>query len=183
MVNRRAQSKAIDHVHGRRERGVQKPKCLQERPTIPDPSKQGTCTCRLPHSDADIGCRDIMYSNNMSSARTVWAFLLGKTSGPRRLKVHRSGNETFNIRPSDSLFTPGNVIYSMRVRAGVRQYHVFFDKHSHEFDRENAGYIFVGVGMNGSPIDICPEDEMLGIMQALRQCVGDSSTYRTRRCS
>ncbi|KAI6131348.1 hypothetical protein EV401DRAFT_1884037 [Pisolithus croceorrhizus] len=77
-----------------------------------------------------------------------------------------------NIRATkteDSLFTPSNVIYSVRVRAGVCQYHVFFDKHSHEFDRENAGYIFVGVGMNGSPIDICPEDEMLGIMQALRQ--------------
>ncbi|KIN92651.1 hypothetical protein M404DRAFT_36869 [Pisolithus tinctorius Marx 270] len=99
---------------------------------------------------------------------TVWGFLFGRTSGPRRLSIHVDNTGTMTISGNQYLFPPDASITSARVRVRHRLYIVFFDLHRHQTCRESGAYVFVRVQPGHQrPLHIRAEDDLQDIMNGL----------------
>ncbi|KIO11879.1 hypothetical protein M404DRAFT_20467 [Pisolithus tinctorius Marx 270] len=107
-------------------------------------------------------------STNDRTLYTVWGFLFGRTSGPRRLSVRVDDNGMMVISGNQYLFPPDASITSTRVQLRHRLYIVFFDQERHQTCRETAAYVFVRVlPGHQRPLHIRAEDDLQDIMNAL----------------
>lgn len=71
----------------------------------------------------------------------------------------------------ESVFSRDTVIYSTNIRIGSCRFILYFDKTRHDSDRDNAVYMFVCVANSGRPVNVCPEDDMPPMIEALMLCV------------
>ncbi|KAI6165558.1 hypothetical protein EDD17DRAFT_1505627 [Pisolithus thermaeus] len=60
------------------------------------------------------------------------------------------------------------VIYSTEIRVRTSQFEVYYDQEQHLHDHGNAVYVFVALASSGRPINICPEDDLPAIIEALQ---------------
>lgn len=111
------------------------------------------------------------------TSHTVLVFIMGHTARPQRMTIAREGLDTYRLMPINSVFSPEMLVYCMHFRVGASRFVLYFDKHKHEVDRENAVYMFVGVASSGRPIDVCPEDDMAAMTEVLTQCVSPVSCH------
>ncbi|KAI6022890.1 hypothetical protein BKA83DRAFT_2307042 [Pisolithus microcarpus] len=107
----------------------------------------------------------------LRATSTVLGFVLGAVPGPRRMIVQGQGLPTFDIRGIEELFPLSTEIYSTHVRVGMCTFKVYYDKQRHVENREEAVYVFVGLASSGRAVNICPEDDLPFMMQALTQYV------------
>lgn len=107
----------------------------------------------------------------MLTTSTVLVFLMGARTGPRRMDVRRDTSQPFCILPSRNAFPAGAAICAIHIHVGTQAFKVFFDKYTHDYDRDNALYVFVAMASSGRPINICPEDDLPSLLEAEKQCI------------
>lgn len=105
----------------------------------------------------------LVHSFALDTGYTVWAFIVGRTSGPRRMSISIEGPQDIGILVQETVFPIGASIHRLHVRADSRDYCLYFDKIGHKDDHDNATYVFLCFqnGYNGKKfINICVEDDM-----------------------
>ena len=73
----------------------------------------------------------------------VWVFVLGPSSGPRRMLVRREADGYVGIKADEKIFTPDADIKVTIITIDNKIYHIYFDKNIHHANRRNAKYIFM----------------------------------------
>ena len=74
---------------------------------------------------------------------TVWAFLLGKTSGPCRMTVRMEGEDNVGILQDQNVFSPAMHISSVTVTVNDKCFRVYFDRQMHNTEHEDTIYVIL----------------------------------------
>ena len=101
----------------------------------------------------------------MSSS--IWAFLLGPISGPRRMLVQAEDDGFVGIKADQNIFKPNTPIESTTVTINEKLYRVQFDITLHLSNRRIANYIFLRLLKPDLAIDICVKNDLPDIIDCL----------------
>ena len=85
---------------------------------------------------------------------TVWAFVLGSISGPRRMTVCNEGENSIEILEDQNVFPPAMHISTIAVTINDKSFRVYFDKDMHTAEDENNIYVIIRLHSNMEPVNI-----------------------------
>lgn len=95
---------------------------------------------------------------------TVWAFLLGKTSGPHRMTVCMEGEDNGGILEDQNIFSPVMHISSVAITVNDKSFRVYFDKQMHTAEHEDSIYVVLCLLSQTEAIDINLNEDMPDIV-------------------
>ena len=116
-------------------------------------------TCRY-MADANVGP-----TPTLNTRYTVWAFVVGQISGPRRMTITHEGSNDVGILAEQTVFSLGATIRKWHVSVDNKLFRVYFDITRHEIDHENATYVFLRMPQQRKFISICAEDDMAHLLE------------------
>ena len=107
----------------------------------------------------------------MSAPFTVFAFLIGTHghTGPRLISVHRKEPNSIHPIIKRCMFPDDAEIRCTQTIVKGRHYCIYFDHARHLHDSATASYLFIRMLYPGRPINICAEDDLPDIIQALKK--------------
>lgn len=95
------------------------------------------------------------------------------------MTVRSEGTEADDVSVAEveSVFQPGTTIQRTRIEVNGRLYLVYFDRPSHQQDRENGSYLFLRMTNWGRAENLRPEDDIMDIMEVLDRYVVSWHNY------
>jgi len=103
--------------------------------------------------------------------RSVWTYLVGRFSGPRRMIVRPDEDGCDDIRADQIVMPRISPIQRLMLNIHDNLYCVYFDPQHHERDRVKASYVFVRMLNKKKAINMCPEDALPDLMHLLQMYV------------
>ena len=101
---------------------------------------------------------------------TVWAFVLGPDSGPRRMKICVEDDEYVGIMADQKVFGIDASVETMVLTVNEKLYRVYFDQTFHKTNRRQATYVFLSLYDQDLALDFSIEDDLLNVLDALTRC-------------
>ena len=101
----------------------------------------------------------------------VWVFILGPSSGPRRMLVRREADGYVGIKADEKVFMPDAPIKVIVVTIDQKIYRIYFDEKVHNTDRTKAKYVFVRLRNADYAIDVSFEDDLPVFLDCLTKSV------------
>lgn len=102
---------------------------------------------------------------------SVWTFVLGAVAGPRRMIVRREEDKYLGILADQKVFGNDTAVEIMMLTINGKLYRVYFDQVQHKANRGKGTYMFMRLENRELALDICIEDDMPNILDALTRCV------------
>ena len=90
----------------------------------------------------------------------VWVFVLGPSSGPRRMLVRREADGYVGIKADEKIFAPDADIKVTIITIDNKIYRIYFDENIHHTNCRNAKYIFMRLCNCDYAIDINIENDL-----------------------
>jgi len=96
---------------------------------------------------------------------TAWAFVIGQTSGPRRMTISHEGTNDVGVLAEETVFALGTTIRKWHVSIDNKLFRVYFDITRHENNHKNVTYVFLHMPQQQKFISICAEDVMAHLLE------------------
>lgn len=102
---------------------------------------------------------------------SVWVFVLGAVAGPRRMVVRREEDNYLGILANQKVFGKDTAVEIMMFTIDEKLYRVYFGQVEHKANRLKATYVFMRLQDRELALNICIEDDLPNILDALTRCV------------
>lgn len=102
---------------------------------------------------------------------SVWTFVLGAVAGPRRMIVHAEEDNYLGILADQKVFGNDTAVEIMMLTMNEKLYRVYFDQVQHKGNHGKGTYVFMRLYDRELALDICIEDDLPNILDALTRCV------------
>ena len=97
--------------------------------------------------------------------REVWTFVLGPSSGPRRMLVKPESDGRDGISAEICVFPEHCAVSRITTTVDNRTYLIYFDQERHAHNRAKATYIFLRLSDNGTACDFSMENDFPDIIR------------------